>query len=86
MTRSFFLIAASALLLSQVGGATALPKVGQGTAAFAAPLTILVRQKQPPNPFDVECKRKRIPLGNCVCHQGGPGQRPVCSDNRKKIQ
>jgi hypothetical protein len=33
MTRSFFLIAASALLLSKVGGAMALPKVGQGTAA-----------------------------------------------------
>jgi len=62
MTRSFFLIAASALLLSQVGGAMALPQ----TARW-------------------ECAKKQIPLKNCVCYQM-PGQKPVCSDNRKNRQ
>jgi hypothetical protein len=61
MTRSFFLIAASALLLSQVGGAMALSK----NAEWA-------------------CKKRGIPLGNCVCYEQ-PGRGPVCSDNRKKI-
>ena len=61
MTRSLFLIAAIALLLSQVGGAMALPR----DAAW-------------------ECKKKGIPPKNCVCYQM-PGQKPVCSDNRKKI-
>jgi len=62
MTRSFVLIAASALLLSQVGGAMALPKAERW-----------------------ECAKKQIPLKNCVCYQM-PGQKPVCSDNRKKTQ
>jgi hypothetical protein len=59
MTRSLFLIAASALLLSQVGGATALPKVGQGTAACAAPLTILVLKRG--------CLNLNCSCG-CVCY------------------
>ena len=61
MTRSFFLIAASALLLSQVGSAMALP--------------VDAREK---------CRKKGIPLKNCVCYQD-PARGPVCSDNRKKI-